>query len=111
VLIAAGHDLNMLLDRYSWEEIGLMAEMVLRDRYGTIESLLSPLLGMSGAEYKPASVESKTGKRARKKDPRSHKNADYDTDADKERALMGSLSRMGLRVKTVQASGESGDAG
>lgn len=88
-----------------------MAEMVLRDRFGTLEQLLTPLLGVTGTEYKPARVEGKTGKRSRKNNPNSHRNSDYATDAEKERALLGSLSRAGVRVNVVQTSAASGDPG
>ena len=110
VCLSAGYDLDDLIDRYSWEQIGLIAEMILRDRFGTIEMLLSPLIGAAGGDYTAPSVKS-TAKRSKTKgNHKIHRAADYSPE-DRDKALMGALQGAGFRVRPSSSGGENGEAG
>jgi hypothetical protein len=105
-----------MLDRYSWEQISLMATCVLRDRFATIESLLEPMVTAMGAEdYVPPQVgDGKRRRRPRRSSSphhRVHRSADYDSPEAKDNALLSALGRAGIRVRNVEASGGNGETG
>ena len=56
-MFAAGHDPS-ILDRYSWGQIGLMAECLGMHHTRMFDTLFTPLSAFMGGGYKPASAGS-----------------------------------------------------
>lgn len=100
-----------MLDRYSWEQIGLMAECVLTDRFETLSMIVQPIVGGLGQDYTGPSVGKKQRKRTDNPRHRVHRAADFDSAEARDAALLGSLGRAGIRIRSVPASGEGGSAG
>ena len=76
-MFAAGHDLT-ILDRYSWAQIGLMAECLGLHHSRMFDTLFTPIAAMMGHKYKP-----QAGPKSAAKKPTS---VDYSDPAAVQRA-------------------------
>lgn len=95
-LFAAGHDLS-LLERYSWDQIALMAECLGMHHTRMFDVLLAPVAAFMGKGYKPASAP-KSGSKPTSvdySDPASVKRA-KERDA---RILIGAGGILGVKVE------------
>jgi hypothetical protein len=99
--------LESLLDKYTFDQVGLMARCVLRSRAAMLNAILGPVVGAtSGADWKGHSVSG--GKAKRSKAPsganqRSFAMGERSSAEAKENGLLNALSRAGLRVATTGA--------
>lgn len=84
-----------MLDRYTFDQLGLFARSVITHQSNMLDMLLSPMLGAQGVEYKPGSVVD------------SEKKADPRSDQEKEDALLAAFSRSPIGLRTVHTSGDS----
>jgi hypothetical protein len=106
-----------VLDRYSFEQIGLMARCILRSRADMLNAVVGPVVGtVAGGEWRGHSVEGGKPKRPRPTRPgeRVTRQGDHDDPASKERALVAGLARAGVRIRAVPSStttDASGNAG
>lgn len=101
-MLAAGHDPEHLLARYSFDQLALYARCILGHHVRMLDMLLRPVLGAQGVEWKDHKVKRPTDR----KRPR--------TDAENEQreaALLASLSASPFGFRTVSTSGGDGDAG
>jgi hypothetical protein len=106
--VYAGHDVEHLLDTYSLEQLAAHARWVMQYQVRMLNMLLAPLAGMGGHKWKPHNLD-----KPKKRDPRHHRNADYDTDEAKEAAFNAALNRRfrvrEVRVSDAESSGEGSD--
>ncbi len=104
ILIGAGYDFDELIDKYSFEQIGLLAAAVMSHKIDLFNMAAEPLMAAMGGEFKPGKVAGETRRRPKKG---SHRNADYATDAQKEAAMLRAIGSAPVRVRTRQVSPEA----
>jgi hypothetical protein len=95
ILLAAGHDPDHLLDRYSFDQLSLFARCTLGHHTRMLNMLLAPVLGGQGAEWTGHKVQA----------PKT--NAASRTDKQKktrDSMLLHQLASSPFGVRTVQGS-------
>ncbi|NRA04285.1 MAG: hypothetical protein HRU00_16980 [Myxococcales bacterium] len=110
-LIASGHDLDDLLDRYSWESIALQSRCVMRHKVGLINLVAEPILSVLGAGYSGSKVadNDRPTRRRRRRGPNDKSfSLEEAKEQNPERAEMGLLHafhRAGIAVTQRKAGG------
>jgi hypothetical protein len=98
ILLSAGHDFDRIIDRYSFDQIGILAGSIMMHRVDMMNAIAKPLLGAMGVDYDDAKVDGpKTRRRPRQG---HHRNADYADQSEKERAMHVALASLPVRVRT-----------
>jgi len=76
-LFASGHGPDVL-DRYTWDQLGLMAECIGLHWVGLLDMVFSPLAGAMGGTYTSGAVETNSRKAPRKMGPTEIDRTDLD---------------------------------
>jgi hypothetical protein len=98
--VNAGHDPDDLLDKYSFEQLGLFARCSITHQVKMLNMVLGPVLGASGLGWKPHKME-------KQHDPRNHKNSNFNDSEEKEKALLSAMARAPVGMRTIKTSGKN----
>lgn len=111
-MLGSGHDLDHLLNTYTWDQLALQAKCVLRSRVQLLNLIIGPMVGSTGSTWKEHTVK---GAAKRKRAPASKGTRQfYQGDAPdpeaKEAGLLRAFARAGVRVRSVPSAGSGSGA-